>query len=348
MATLWFLLVALVLTVYVVLDGFDLGAGAILYLVGRSPDERRLVQKSIGPVWNGNEVWLVVAAGTLYFSFPQVYAAGFSGFYLPLMMVLWLLMLRAMGVELRGHVASPMWHALWDFVFAGSSALLAIFLGAALGNVVRGVPLDENGYFFEPLWTTFSPHAAHPGILDWYTVLTGAIALVALATHGANYVATKTEGDVQARARGVAGGGATLLAVLTLASIPATLWARFALLDNFRAHPVGLVFPIAVTVSLGAMVCFSSMRHDRAAFVASAGYIVSMLGGAAFALYPTLLPATTDPATRSLTVENAAAAPYGLAVGLVWWTLGFALALGYLTFLYRSFRGKVSLEREGY
>src|SRR5262245_11841308 len=111
MATLWFLLVAFMLTVYVVLDGFDLGAGAVHFLIARTGDERRLVLRSIGPVWNGNEVWLLVAGGTLYFSFPQLYASGFSGFYLPLMMVLWLLMLRGMGVELRGHVESPLWHS---------------------------------------------------------------------------------------------------------------------------------------------------------------------------------------------------------------------------------------------
>jgi cytochrome d ubiquinol oxidase subunit II len=347
MAILWFLLVAFMLTTYVVLDGFDLGAGAVHYLVARTPDERKLVLRSIGPVWDGNEVWLLASGGTLYFAFPALYAASFSGFYLPLMMVLWLLMLRGMGVELRGHVDNPLWHSFWDFVFSVASTLLAIFFGAALGNVVRGVPLDAEGYFFEPLWTTFSPHAQPPGVLDWYTVLTGVVALAALGTHGANYVASKTEGDLNARARRVSAAGAWALVALTLVSFPATLSVRPEILANFRQYPVGAALPLGVALSLAAMVWFRMTKRDTPAFLASAAYIVTMLGGAAFALFPTLLTATTDPA-RSLTVYNAASPAYGLGIGLVWWTIGLALALGYFTYLYRTFRGKVTLEGEGY
>src|SRR5271156_651655 len=155
METLWFMIVAVMVAAYVVLDGFDLGVGAIYLGVARTGDDRRRALRAIGPVWDGNEVWLLVAGGTLYFAFPLLYASSFSGFYLPLMMVLWLLMLRGIGIELRAHMESPVWIPFWDFVFCSSSLLLAIFLGAALGNVVRGVPLDSSGYFFEPLWTNF-------------------------------------------------------------------------------------------------------------------------------------------------------------------------------------------------
>src|SRR5512142_1390081 len=186
MPTLWFILVALMLTAYVILDGFDLGAGVIHLLVARTDRERRTVLRAIGPVWDGNEVWLLAAGGTLYFAFPLLYASSFSGFYLPLMMVLWLLMLRAIGIELRSHVDGVVWHGFFDAVFSLSSVLLAIFYGAALGNVLRGVPLDKNGYFFEPLWTNWRV-GPHPGILDWYTVLAGAAALAVLAMHGALY-----------------------------------------------------------------------------------------------------------------------------------------------------------------
>src|SRR5436305_13925371 len=153
METIWFILVALMLTAYVVLDGFDLGVGILSPWVAKTPDERRLVQRTIGPVWDGNEVWLLAAGGALYFAFPLLYASSFSGFYLPLMMVLWLLMLRGIGVEIRSHMHNPVWVGFFDVIFSVSSVLLCIFFGAALGNVVRGVPLRPDQYFFEPLWT---------------------------------------------------------------------------------------------------------------------------------------------------------------------------------------------------
>jgi cytochrome d ubiquinol oxidase subunit II len=305
-----------------------------------------MVLRSIGPVWDGNEVWLLAAGGALYFAFPAVYAASFSGFYLPLTMVLWLIMLRGLGVELRAHIDSDLWRTAWDVVFSVASALLAIFLGAALGNVVRGVPLDASGYFFEPLWTTFLPEK-NAGVLDWFTVLAGVVALVTLATHGANYVAVKTDGAVNARSRTVAKVGALLLTGLTVASLAASVTVRPAVLDNFRAHAWGLVLPVAVAGALGAMIWFRIRPNDRAAFIASTVYIVAMLGGAAFALYPALLPACTSP-EFDLTVHNSATTGYAMSVGLVWWTIGIALATVYFVFLYRSFRGKVALEGDGY
>src|SRR2546430_5085815 len=193
METIWFCLVAVMIAMYVVLDGFDIGAGIIHLLVAKSDSERRLVLRSIGPVWDGNEVWLLAAGGTLYFAFPALYASGFSGFYLPLMMVLWLLILRGISIEFRSHVHSAVWEPVWDFLFCSSSLLLAVFFGAALGNVVRGVPLDASGYFFEPLWTNF--RLGDPtGVLDWDTILVGVIALLVLMMHGGLWVPMKTNG----------------------------------------------------------------------------------------------------------------------------------------------------------
>src|SRR5205809_6978061 len=148
MGTIWFWLVAIMITIYVLLDGFDLGAGAIHLLAAKTDEERRQVLASIGPVWDGNEVWLLAAGGTLYFAFPALYASAFSGFYLPLMIVLWLLIGRGVGIELRSHVDSPVWRGLLGGVFGIASLLLTIFFGAALGNVIRGVPLQPDGYFF--------------------------------------------------------------------------------------------------------------------------------------------------------------------------------------------------------
>src|SRR6266576_2078095 len=184
MESLWFAIVAFMIDASVVLDGFDLGAGVIYLTAARTPAERQAIMRAIGPVWDGNEVWLLAAGGTLYFAFPLLYATSFSGFYLPLMMVLWLLVLRGLSIELRSHVGGPIWAPFWDVVFSFASILLAVFFGAALGNVVRGVPYDAAGRFFEPLWTDFRP-GQEAGILDWYTVSVGLAALAALALHGA-------------------------------------------------------------------------------------------------------------------------------------------------------------------
>src|SRR5579864_8986221 len=201
MPTLWFILVAFMLTMYVLLDGFDLGAGIIHLFAARTDTERRLILGAIGPVWDGNEVWLIAAGGTLFFTFPLLYASSFSGFYLPLIIVLWLLMVRGVSIELRSRLPNAVWASFWDGMFFLGSAVLAIFYGAALGNVIRGVPLTSQGYFFEALWTDFSPFSANPGILDWYTILIGLLAFAALLTHGANYIAFKTEGVLNERTR---------------------------------------------------------------------------------------------------------------------------------------------------
>src|SRR5579859_510498 len=350
METLWFMIVAVMVAAYVVLDGFDLGAGVIYLGAARTADERRRIMRAIGPVWDGNEVWLLAAGGTLYFAFPQLYASSFSGFYLPLMMVLWLLMLRGIGIELRAHMANPVWIGFFDVVFCVASVLLCIFFGAALGNVVRGVPLGQDHYFFEALWTNFRV-GANPGILDWYTVLTGVIALVTLTTHGSLYVAIKTEGELNRRARTAALWAWPVQVLLTVVGLVATIYIRPTVLDNYRLHILGFVIPGVVYGSLGVMIYAMRKGQDIAAeklaFVASALYIVGMLVGAAFALYPNVLPSSTDPALN-LTIFNTAAGHHGLTVGFTWWILGMILALGYFTLLFRMFKGKVRLEGEGY
>jgi cytochrome bd ubiquinol oxidase subunit II len=360
METLWFVIIAAMLTVYVVLDGFDLGAGVIYLIVAKTRDERRMVLRSIGPVWDGNEVWLVAAAGTLYFAFPQLYASSFSGFYLPLMMVLWLLILRAIGIEFRAHIDNLVWQNFFDVVFSLSSALLAIFFGAALGNVVRGVPLDHQGYFFEPLWTNFKS-GPHPGVLDWYTILIGLLALVTLTVHGALYVALKTENDLSRRARHIAVTLWPVQLLLTCLSLVATYFVRPHVMRNYGVHPVGALVPIVVVGSLAAMAWANRQgqsqerqaqereqnKKEKLAFLGSILYIVGMLMGVAFALYPVVLPASTDP-VYGLTITNSAAGHHGLVVGAIWWMIGTVLTLGYFVFVYRMFRGKVRLEGEGY
>jgi len=346
METLWFIIVAIMIAAYVVLDGFDLGVGIIYLIVGKTGDERRRVLRSIGPVWDGNEVWLLAAGGTLYFVYPQLYASAFSGFYLPLMIVLWLLMLRGIGIELRAHMNNPVWQGFFEVIFSVSSALLAIFFGAALGNVIRGVPLGADGYFFEALWTNFRL-GPHPGILDWYTVMAGVMALITLTAHGALYVTLKTDGEVSQRARRIATAVWPLQLALTLISLVATWFVRPAIKENYLAYPVGFLIPVVVFGSLVLMLAGTRKGKELAAFLASCIYITGMLVGAVFALYPVVLPASTDPA-YNLTIHNAAAAHHGLTVGLMWWTLGMILSVGYFVYIYRMFRGKVQLEGGGY
>jgi cytochrome d ubiquinol oxidase subunit II len=343
----WFLLVAIMITGYVVLDGFDLGAGILHLFIARTDEERQIVIRTIGPVWDGNEVWLVASGGTLYFAFPLLYASGFSGFYLPLMIVLWLLILRGIGVELRMHLDSLVWRGLFDGSFALSSLLLAIFYGAALGNVLRGVPLGKDQYFFLPLWTDWRV-GPQPGILDWYTVLSGAVALFALGLHGAYYVAMKTSGDINSRAKAVARRLWPVVVVLTGASLAATLYIRPDLLNNYKRWPVLYAIPALVAECLFEMWKDSARGKERAAFLSSCGYLVFMLVGAAAGVYPNLLTSTTDPALN-VTVYNAHAGHYALSVGLIWWSLGMAIAVGYFVFVYRMFRGKVTAtSRHGY
>ena len=340
------MIVSVMLAAYVVLDGFDLGAGIIYLFAARTGDERRTILRAIGPVWDGNEVWLLATGGTLYFAFPQLYASGFSGFYLPLMMVLWLLMLRAIGIEFRTHIDNPVWQSFFDAVFFAASALLAIFFGAALGNVIRGVPLGSDGYFFEPLWTNFRVGTDN-GILDWYTVMAGVVALVTLTIHGALYIVTKTEGHLAARARAIVLALWPAQLLLTLVSLAATCFVRPQVIDNYRQYPIGLLIPILVITTLTLIFFWTRAGKQKLAFVASSLYITVMLVGAVFALYPVILPASTDPA-YSLTIYNSAAGHHGLAVGLVWWSLSAVVAIAYFVFIYRMFRGKVRLENAGY
>jgi cytochrome d ubiquinol oxidase subunit II len=346
MEILWFCVVAFMLVMYAVLDGFDLGAGILHMFVAKTDEERRTVLNAIGPVWDGNEVWLIAAGGTLYFAFPLLYASSFSGFYLPLIIVLWLLMLRGLGIELRHHVDHPLWKTFWDALFALGSILLSIFLGAALGNVVRGVPLDAEGYFFAPLWTSFTvqPEA---GILDWFTVLMGLVGLSALAVHGGNYLAMKTTGTVQSRSRLASAWVLILLLALNVATLIAASWIRPEIWSNYWLAPWGWIFPLVALTGMAGMLAFGRGRNDTRCFVASSIYIGGMLASTAFGLFPKVLPASTDP-SYSLTVYNTAAGSYGLGIGIVWWVTGIVLVAGYFTYLFYSFRGKVKLEKEGY
>lgn len=342
METFWYAAVALMLAVYVVLDGFDFGMGIVYFLVAKTETDRRAALAAIGPVWNGNEVWLIAGGGLLFFAFPKAYASGFSGFYLALIIVLWLLIVRGLALELRSHLDHPLWKQLWDTAFSGASLLLAIVFGAALGNLIRGVPLNHEGYFFVALWTDFLT-GPEPGILDWFTALMGLTSVSILALHGANYLAMKTEGELYRRADSVASFAGWASVGCTLLTVIAVPFVQPSLRLNFAGHPIEYLLPLTGLLALGGTLYLRRRQRDTAAFLASSLFILAMLGGVACGMYPHILVSTTDPAL-SLTVFNTATDSYGLAAGLVWFAVGFALVLAYQMYLHRAFRGKVRLD----
>ena len=342
---IWYIIVVAMLAIYIVLDGFDFGTGILYLFVARSDSERRLVLRAIGPVWNGNEVWLLAAGGLIFFAFPKAYAAGFSGFYLALILVLWLFIMRGLSIELRSHLGNPLWRSFWDALFSLASLLLAIVFGAALGNLVRGVPLTPEGYFFTAFWTTFSP-GLEPGILDWFTVLMGLLAAGLFTVHGANYLAMKTEGTLRERAHAIATTSGSVVSLFAIAMLFVVMIVQPNLAKNFDVHPSGFLFPALAAAAL--LVFYYSHRHRHAvmAFLAWSLFLIGLLGDTAWGLFPHLLMATKDPAL-SLTVYNTAAPAYALRIGLVWFGVGFGLALVYTVYVHRCFGGTVALTDEG-
>jgi cytochrome d ubiquinol oxidase subunit II len=258
------------------------------------------------------------------------------------MIVLWLLMLRAAGIELRHQIHHPLWISFWDTVFGASSSLLAVFFGASLGNVVRGVPLHADGYFFEPLWS-FSADPRETGIIDWFTVTMGIVALFTLAMHGAHYLTMKTTGELRMRARAAASRLWWAVIFFSVAACFGTMYVRPGTWNNYAAFPLALLLPAGALLGLAGAKLFLRRERDGLAFFSSALFIAAMLGATAFSLYPNLLPASTG-AEFSLTVHNSLAPAYGLSIGLRWWSIGMILTFTYFFYLYRSFRGRVTEE----
>ena len=345
METFWFIALTFMMIMYVILDGFDLGIGMFYLRIAKSDNERRTLLNTIGPVWDGNEVWLIAAGGTLFFAFPLFYASSFSGFYLPLIILLWLLIGRALGIELRKHVDNTLWKSFWDVIFSVSSILITVIFGAALGNLMRGVPIQQDGYFFEPLWTTFTvvPEA---GILDWYTILMSAVAVITLTAHSANYIAMKTDGSLQEKARKISKRVNPVIIAISVVMFFATSVIRPELWNNYTAHYWGYIFPLTGIAGIFGMIYFRSKAKDTKAFISSSIFIAGMLAGTAFALFPDLLPSSINPG-YSLTIYNSKAGNYGLETGTYWWIGGMVLAVGYFAYLFYIFKEKVKIINDG-
>ena len=344
MVELWFALLSFMLTLFVVLDGWDIGAGVLHLIVAKTDRERRQVIAAIGPLWSWHEVWLVAAGGTFVLAFPELMAVSFSGFYLALWMVLWSFVLRGISIEVGGHVHDSLWRSAWDFVFAMSNLLLAILFGAALGNVIRGVPLDASGEFSMSLFTDFTARG-RVGILDWYTLSVAIFATVLLAAHGATYLRLKTTGPVHERSERLARGLWIAVTVLFLLVSIETWVVRPELFQSMFQRPFAWLALLVIGVSVWAL--FTGLRGsaEGRAFAGSCGLIAGMLAGAAASLFPVVLHSTLNP-EHSMTAYTGATAERGLRIALFWWPVAVALALTYGFTIMRIYAGKVSPEHD--
>jgi cytochrome d ubiquinol oxidase subunit II len=333
--TIWFLLVGVLIAGYAILDGFDLGAG-VLHLFTRDERERRIMMNAIGPVWDGNEVWLLTGGGALFAAFPPVYAAAFSGLYLALMLLLVALILRATSFEFRSKVDSPGWRRWWDVAFGVGSLVPALLFGVAVGNVLRGLDLDASG-----VRTTLLE------LLNPFALLIGLLGLTMFVLHGATYLGLKTEGPLQERMRRSASiAWAAFIALYAIATAAAYAVSPY-LFERWFANPVTWVFFALLLAScIAGPAAVRASRFGRA-FVASAAATLSIIALAAAGLYPRLLPARPDLA-NSLTIYNASSTPRTLTVMLVIALVGMPLVIAYTVLIYRAFRGKTVLTADSY
>lgn len=339
MESIWFGIVCVLLTGYVLLDGFDFGAGLLHLIVAKNEEERGQILQAIGPFWDGNEVWMLSAGAVLVLAFPPVLAAGFSGLYLGLVLVTWCLLLRGISIEFRSHVRGVLWRQFWDRLFAISSALLAILLGVALGNVLRGVPLDSTGYFNLPLFTNFG--IQNPvGILDIYTVFTGIFALVVLTAHGALFLAWKTGGAIQERCHRLARPLWIAVLIVCAISTVATRVVTPRVFTGFAASPLAWAFALVYGGGLALVFYALAKGRQLLAFLGSSAFIAGILATTAASVWPVLLPSNLNPA-HSLTIFNASSGRHGLQTGLAWMCLAFPLVFSYFIYLFRVHRGKV-------
>jgi cytochrome bd ubiquinol oxidase subunit II len=339
MVELWFGLLCFMLTVFVVLDGWNIGAGALHLIAAKTASERREIVAAIGPSWSWHEVWLVAFGGTFLLAFPRVMATSFAGFYLALWLVLWSFILRGISIEVGGHIHDRLWQSWWDFVFAVSSIVLAVLFGAALGNVIRGVPLDESGKFSMSFFTDFGV-SGRVGILDWYTVSVAVFTTVLLSAHGATYLRLKTIGRVHQRSEHLARWlWATALVLFAVISLE-TWIVRSTLYGAMIERPLAWL-AIAVVVA-GAWALVTGLRGtaESRAFAGSCAVIVGLLAGAAVGVFPVMLHSTLA-SEHSMTAYNGAAPAHGLAIALIWWPVAFVLAFTYFIVIMREYRGKV-------
>ena len=335
LSTVWFVLLLFLFGGYALLDGFDLGAGAVHLYVARTDEERRHVLNAIGPVWDGNEVWLITGGGALFAAFPIVYATVFSGFYLAMALVLGALILRGISIEFRSKETAIWWRRAWDFGFFLGSALAALLFGVALGNLLNGLALDHGVY-----------RGGLVGLLNPFSLGVGVLTLALAVQQGSAWLVLKTEGDLAVRARR-AQIAAQIVVVVAWIGVTALAWAdNSRVFDNFKVNLAAWVGPVLAANAVFFGLRATLLRQAFRAFLCSSLTIATMAVTAATALYPNLVPAVDR--AQSLTVNNAHSSDLALQVMLVVALVGMPIVLAYTAFIYWKFKGKVRLEKASY
>ncbi len=334
--TIWFILIGVLFTGYAILDGFDLGVGA-LHLFTKTDVERRTFLNSIGPVWDGNEVWLVTAGGALFAAFPEVYATAFSGFYLALMLLLFCLIFRAVAIEFRSKQEMLWWRRLWDVSFTVSSVVASLLIGVALGNIAIGIPLDANHEYIG----TFL------GMLNPYSILVGITTLALFMMHGAIYVVMKTEGGLHDKVRGWINNTIIFFIICYATTTMATLLYVPQMADVIKQHPILFIVPLLNMLAIANIPREIYHGRDWRAFLSSSCAILFLLALFGIGMFPNMIFSNPNPA-NSLNIYNAASSPKTLRIMLIIAALGVPAVLAYTASIYWIFRGKVKIDSSSY
>lgn len=327
----WFVLWAVLWAVYFMLDGFVLGIGTLHFILGKTDHERRVLINSVGPVWDGNEVWLLTAGGATFAAFPTTYALMFSYLYTALLLLLFSLIVRGVSFEFRGKIDHLTWKGAWDTAIVVTSFLPALLFGVAFGNIFEGLPMDAAGY-----------HGSLLKLLNPYGLLTGILFVMLFLVHGALYGAVKTEGDLSKRSKGLADSLWPVLLVVAVAFLAYT-WFATKLYDNYLKTPVLLIVPLIAVAALIGIRVFSAKNKVLSAFASSCVTIVMVVFTGVIGLFPNLIPSSIDP-SASLTIFNSSSSPLTLKIMTGVALVFVPIVILYKIWVYRIFRGKVTVD----
>lgn len=334
---IWFTAFVILLTGYAILDGFDLGVG-MLHLFSKKDEERRLMLNSIGPVWDGNEVWLVTAGGALFAGFPDVYATVCSAFYAPIMILLSGLIFRAVAIEFRSKQPMAWWRWMWDILFSLASLIISMALGITLGNLIRGIPLNEHKEFIGTLQDLLSP----------YAIMIGILTTTMFCMHGSIYLMMKTEGDFHEKMRRWVNPSIILFIMCYAIATIATLIYMPHMTEAIKERPLFFLVAVLNMFAIANIPREIHRGNDGRAFISSCFSIVCLLGLFAVGMYPNAVRAINDPAVLSLTIYNSASSLLTLKILLIIALIGLPLVASYTIAIYWIFRGKVRLESTSY
>lgn len=334
--TIWFILIAILIAGYAILDGFDLGVG-ILHLFTKDESEKKINLNAIGPVWDGNEVWLITAGGALFAAFPIVYATVFSSFYIALMLLLTALIFRAVSFEFRGKVDSITFKKVWDYAFGLGSLFAALLLSVAYGNILKGIPIDENKIF----------HGSFFSLLNPYAIVIGLTGVVLFIMHGAIYMTLKTEGTQLQRMTKWATSCWMAFIILYLLATFLTFFYSGFLFENITENPLFWILFLLLLLSIVYIPLGLKSQQYFKSFIASSLIIFSAFSLSALSLYPRLVPSSIN-LNYSLNAYNASSSQYTLKTMLIIAIIGMPVVIAYTIFIYRIFKGKVVITKDSY